>query len=670
MKSATSFFNTALLKKNLLRFWPLWAVYGLIWVYILPLNCLLVQQRNWGASTDVTKKVMDFALDIPDTLQGGIIMAAGFGILAAMAMFSYLFNNRSACMIHSLPTRREGLFLTNYLSGLICLLAPNAVVWLLTLAAEAPAGYLNLYTITVWFLAQSAMCLFFYSFAVFCAMFTGHILALPAFYGILNALVLVVSLLADALMSPFLYGYAGLPERAQEFILWLTPVGRLVSDVDWNATYSGVLSGIPALAVYAVAGVIFTGLALLVYTKRHVESAGDVVAIALVRPLFKYGVAVCSALCFGFWVYEIMGMDGLMSLTFSLLLWTAIGYFVAEMLLRKSFRVLSAWKGCAVLLLIVALSVTALTFDLFGYSSRVPDQDRVESVSVYGLRSYPNDSANNISLTEVTDPDLIDRVLAVHKAVVDQHKHGDTGVNLSNLSGYTQFMVDYQLKGGSTLSREYYVLFQDGTALADAIAALALDPELTRENYGLDKITADRLSYVYIQSLYDEERMHYTTLSLGDLFEKDDHTAAMQTLYEAAIKDLEEGTLGKRYLYDNDPERLNNTLMADICFEWQADPITVTRHDGSTYTKSYNKSISITLTPQAKHTLQALTELGVLTEKYSLRTYGSEHSIKFADAPVITYIPGMENSLWQFDSGDFSASISVPTPTATTVISG
>ena len=38
MQSATSFFNRALFRKNLQRFWPLWLGYVLIWLLLLPLR--------------------------------------------------------------------------------------------------------------------------------------------------------------------------------------------------------------------------------------------------------------------------------------------------------------------------------------------------------------------------------------------------------------------------------------------------------------------------------------------------------------------------------------------------------------------------------------------------------------------------------------------------------
>ena len=41
-----------------------------------------------------------------------------YAVLCAMAVWSYLYNARSVGLMHTLPIRREGLFLTNFLSGL------------------------------------------------------------------------------------------------------------------------------------------------------------------------------------------------------------------------------------------------------------------------------------------------------------------------------------------------------------------------------------------------------------------------------------------------------------------------------------------------------------------------------------------------------------------------
>ena len=40
MRSVTSFFNATLYKKNLVRFWPLWTAWTVLWLFVMPLNML------------------------------------------------------------------------------------------------------------------------------------------------------------------------------------------------------------------------------------------------------------------------------------------------------------------------------------------------------------------------------------------------------------------------------------------------------------------------------------------------------------------------------------------------------------------------------------------------------------------------------------------------------
>ena len=40
MASATSCFNATYWRKTMARFWPLWSLYGVIWLFVIPLNLL------------------------------------------------------------------------------------------------------------------------------------------------------------------------------------------------------------------------------------------------------------------------------------------------------------------------------------------------------------------------------------------------------------------------------------------------------------------------------------------------------------------------------------------------------------------------------------------------------------------------------------------------------
>ena len=225
MRSVTSCFNSTLYRKNLSRFWPIWALYSVIWLFALPLNLLTTIQRgqNW-ALEDLTHSLDYFSrVSVGYSLNLGTVLAVIFGLLAAMAVFSYLDASRSACMMHALPLRREALFLTQYLAGLSFLLLPQLAVFALTAATEAALGCLALWPLVQWLLAQGGLCLFFYSFAVFCAMFTGHLAALPVFYGVLNLLAFLMTSLVEAVCDLFLYGFRSFPSPVWELVDHLSP---------------------------------------------------------------------------------------------------------------------------------------------------------------------------------------------------------------------------------------------------------------------------------------------------------------------------------------------------------------------------------------------------------------------------------------------------------------
>ena len=109
MRSVTSCFNPALFKKNLSRFWPIWTLYGLIWIFALPINLML--SAGSRGRTGYSDAIAYFAHRTVLDIAGGfaVPMSAFFGILAAMAVCSYLYSPRSVGLFHSLPIRREAL---------------------------------------------------------------------------------------------------------------------------------------------------------------------------------------------------------------------------------------------------------------------------------------------------------------------------------------------------------------------------------------------------------------------------------------------------------------------------------------------------------------------------------------------------------------------------------
>ena len=97
MRSGTSFFNGTLFRKAFFRFWPIWALYGTMWLLILPLRFLAEAMRGSVRSDQSTLEYLQqIARDIPSALPFGVTAAAVAGVVCAMAVFAYLYSSRSA----------------------------------------------------------------------------------------------------------------------------------------------------------------------------------------------------------------------------------------------------------------------------------------------------------------------------------------------------------------------------------------------------------------------------------------------------------------------------------------------------------------------------------------------------------------------------------------------
>lgn len=658
MQSETSFskrkiFYPTLWKKNMARFWPIWAVYGASWMLALPLNLLF---RNVQNSTLGMSDLLFFSkvevLEAAST--ASLLTIFCLSILSAMAVFSYLYNNRSTGFVHALPVRREGLLVTNYLSGLSFILLPALGVFVITLLAEAALGCVEVGPLAVWLLSQVLLTLFFYSFAVFCAMFTGHILALPVFYGILSGLSYGLVSLINNVLHEFVFGYES-SELLHTLGDWLSPVVFLYERLDVTRTWSdsGVvldarIQGLGYLFLYAAVGVILAACTLFLYRRKHLEGAGDVVTVRWLRPVFKYGVAFCFAMTLGLFLYIFFEFGiprGAWSLLVFLILGGGVGHFAAEMLLQKTFWVFSgSWKGWLVFSLVMAVLITGMELDVTGFERRVPPAEKVLSVEVSDLRTAPYDSMNGVSSVGEDNSSIL-AALALHQSIVNKKAEYDRpgiewtydGVNTPVEGGGTVYVethsrvtvsLRYKLLGGETLTRRYTIpvsneLLKDPQSPAAQFDRLINRPELTLPAYFPSELAGREIANISLY-LLDTQTGEYNTYPVPAEYR--------QTLMNAVRSDLAAGRLGRRYLLEN-VQRMNNCYYTDIDIEYV--PVEV---EG----KETRQSRTITLQATATETIAVLREAGVISDtrvletlaQYSARVDGATEKGGYSDSPV------------------------------------
>lgn len=469
MRSATSFFDKTLFRSQLKHAWPLWLGYTALWLFLVPVALfseLSAYQGSYSAA-DASSLLLNAGV------RGGVFISFVFGLFFAMLSFSHLTQSRATNGFHALPMRRETIFLTAYLTGLFCQVSSILVTFLLGAAVSAPL-HLSFWSVTAAAMGSTMLeAVFFYSFAVLCMMMTGQILAAPVFYFVGNILVPGMEYLLRNFAGNFLYGYSGHTDVTLDFLspplymylrVDIASIETCESDSYYVTAYALEHRSLMILAVYALAGLVIALIALLLYRTRKSEMTGSTVAFPWATPIFKYGVAFCTAVALGQFLYYFLfgqyrssGNDSLPGTILCMAAAGLVGYFAAEMLIKKSFRVFRAGaKGAAIVAGVLVLLGIRMSFDLTGYEKHVPDESEIES-AFYTFSGMTNVTSD--------DADTIRRLTAAHRAIVknrnEQARIADAwDADTLSQSDYDDIepfslRLTYYLKDGSQLSRSY-----------------------------------------------------------------------------------------------------------------------------------------------------------------------------------------------------------------------
>lgn len=443
MKSRTSLFNWGVSRSLLRRFWPLWTGYFVILLLSLP---ALLPRYVHLSNPEMERLSADQT--IAGNSLGLLFWTALVGVIIAGAMFGYLYRSRLCGLMNSLPIRRETMFCTAYLTGLVPLLLADLLAVLAAGAIGLPGGVVSLHILLQWLGMAVLGNLAFYSFAVFCAVLTGHRAFLPLLFLMLNFIVGLIVLCAQGLLDLTLYGYA---MNFPEWALFLTPPAYLASGFINNLTVA-IGAGNEAnihltpIAIYAGLSLLFLLLGFLLYRRRQMEAAGDVVAVPWLKPVLKYLFCLGFALVFTIVLLTLTdrGGDkpGLFPLLISLLISCFLGYFISEMLLRRTVKVFrGAWRGFFVTAAALTAFALCVQLDLFGFERYLPAPEELQSVSLSG--AYRG---------HLESPEKMAAAVELHREAIALRERKSDGEEYSRFE-----TISYKLKNGRTVTREYFI---------------------------------------------------------------------------------------------------------------------------------------------------------------------------------------------------------------------
>ena len=543
MPRKTSFCNRALLRSDVKRYWPLLFLYVAVWVMILPLPIL--QAGRWMVSVEQIQA--EIHNTIYNALFGSIVMALLFGCLTAMAVWSYLMTTRAVGLLHALPVTRTEQFLSHSIAGLGMLTVGNVFIFLLSAACCAGRSYVDWAILGAWLLLTELMELFFFALASLCAMATGWLLAIPVLYGAVNAIAILLHTVVQAMANIFYYGYYTTgPAKA---VMWLTPVGRIWTAIGHDTSYWITADGrvspeyleegwrvshltptaYTTCAIYAAAGLVLLALVWWLYQKRPSESAGDAMAFRWLRPIARWSIGLCGGWGLGLFLhYAVLYNSNLTQLLICQVILGVICFFAAQMLLQKKFRIFSKrwWLETAAMVLVLAAVTVCVKLDITGYQHRVPDAEDVTSVRFSA--SYADFTAD--------DPAAVESVISLHRAILEQYD--ETGERLENQTyldteggPITRYVrVDYQLRNGTSLCREWRVSIVNGSDVHRLLTQLVNRTDSRESLIGIDSLAR----YGGVNAVISGYVRRYDTDEVAELTRQQAQDLASLALADAA----------------------------------------------------------------------------------------------------------------------------------------
>ena len=490
MRFMISSSDRALARADFRRFWPLLFGYAVVWLCALPLA--LWSNRRWiYDATDSAASLASVNSHLWGCTAAAPIISACFAVLLAMALYAYLMNGRSVGLLHALPVTRGRQFYAHFSVGVLMFTVVHLATALISLPVQAGCGAIDMRGTLEWFAAAELTGLFFFALATLCAMITGWLLAVPVIYVGVNFMFAAFYALFAFLAQAFLWGYESVGWPA--WLDWLTPTVRLYQQITTGEStlipdtqfryYAQHLSasGWTTLLVYTAVAAALIAAAYFFYRARHSETAGDAIVFPWLRPVVLYVISLAGGMGLGILLWYMVSGGGSMTvLVLCQIVTGLIVYFGVQMLLHKSFRVFTrrGWLGGAVLAVVLTVIALVIRFDVLGFAGYVPNADRIESADVSGGSNIPY-------VRDISDPEGLEKLTALHRAVLAQGKPDDAALYQADGStsadeGMLTFSVSYTMKDGGIVRRYYHQIVRRGTPLYQAYNDFYNDPAVRK----------------------------------------------------------------------------------------------------------------------------------------------------------------------------------------------
>ena len=428
--------------------------------------------------------------DIIDTFKGFIsidntILAFIFVVLSLLVAFSgfaYLYSKKKVDLYHSLPVKRETLFLIKTINSILIVLVPYIVcvlISLLMISANVSDAGLALEVFKS-IIELSLLFLLNYFVAVLAVMLTGNMLIGALACGFFYFYFPFLAMMIKWYQGTFFYTYYSsgfivnklLPNMSSLFIIF-------------NVDKLGIMS---RMLIALTVSVLLSVLNLLLYKKRASESAGKSIAFNIIKLPIKFMTVIFIGMFMYIMVYEMMDASAYWGI-FGAVVGVIITHSTMEIIYNQDFKKIFAKKIEMGLCVAISLLLVAIfEWDIFGYDRYVPNINDIQSAAVVSnllefnynqyyskMKIFGNGDYDVADVDYVSDDkieaDLFKKMNIEDKeAVIELAKICVSGGKYDNNYEISErVLISYKLKSGRSIQRVYYINYNSIAAQLAAI---------------------------------------------------------------------------------------------------------------------------------------------------------------------------------------------------------
>lgn len=422
---------------------------GFFFTMTVPLYMHIIKKDEYSNEINYATYAHYYITD--SILVSFIILVLGFVI--PIMLFRYLNSKSEVDFYHSLPIKREKIFLSNYLLGIFVFIIAffaNIIISTLLLTANISNELLDIYSILTKSIELLSTFLGLYSLITFTTILTGNIF-MSVSCGIGIAFVpytysTIVAYLCNIFIPNVYLGNI----YANDFLKSINPINVLM---DFYSIFDHVLTIICMLS-YCI---IFCIFAYFIFKIRPSENSSNAVALNFAKPIIKFIGVLGASFIGGVYFYTASHLKT----TFLFTGFIFVGFIVHclfEMLYEADFKaIFTNIKQFLVYVVISLIGLFCLTQNVFSIGMTLPSLNSIKSASINFYGTYSNSSVPIVTLTEKENIQYLYNI-ANYSLIPSDEYNKNLYIEFHLEDGQTKkrLLTSYDYK--SNLSSDYYNL--------------------------------------------------------------------------------------------------------------------------------------------------------------------------------------------------------------------